>query len=191
MVWSTENFDWRVNNQVNFLSFNSVNPGLSRKIRAKLNETAEKASIEVFCKNLRNLLLTPSCRDVVIIGLDPGYKYCKCAVISTDGSILDTGIIHPKFRGDQNPLTLKDKNALVKMIESNGVSVIAIGNGTACRETESMVARLIKSKEFGNPDIKYTIVSEQGASIYRYENVKFDASSLDYVLCFPAAPSLL
>eukprot|EP00095_Tigriopus_kingsejongensis_P001270 maker-scaffold149_size310270-snap-gene-2.20 protein:Tk01270 transcript:maker-scaffold149_size310270-snap-gene-2.20-mRNA-1 annotation:"hypothetical protein TcasGA2_TC012802" len=142
-----------------------LSPLMCRRIRTRLNHEAETQSIEVFCQNLRNLLLTPPCHRTVILGLDPGYKNCKYAVIGKEGSILSTGVLPVRFWSDQ-PLKSSDQELLINEVIDNKVEVLAIGNGTACRETESLVSGLIKNNAFSPQEVKYTIVNEQGASIY-------------------------
>ena len=142
-------------------------PWLSRQTRASLTRAAEKASMESFCKNLRNMLMEKPLRGKVVMALDPGFKNgCKAAVISSTGEVLRTGIIYPRFNSAQ-PLSAKDRDFLVSAVLDLGVTHMAIGNGTACRETERMIGGMIKAGDFKPAKVVYTITDEQGASIYR------------------------
>lgn len=143
-----------------------VKPMVQRRIRSMLSRDAENASLGVFADNLRHLLLTPPCRGVNILGIDPGFKHgCKLACINGSGEVEKTGIVHPQF-GNYG-LNKQDQATLLGMVESGKVDVIAIGNGTGCRPVEQLVSSMIKSGAFGNRNkISYVIVNEDGASIY-------------------------
>ncbi|MDD2401416.1 MAG: Tex family protein [Clostridia bacterium] len=136
-------------------------PSLEREIRKELTEKGEKQAIMVFSKNLRNLLLQPPVRGQVVLGIDPGFRTgSKLAVVDDTGKLLEVGVIFP------HPPQGKKKEAKEKlkvMFDKWKVTAITIGNGTASRETEALVAELIREE---NLDIKYTIVSEAGASVY-------------------------
>lgn len=137
-------------------------PSIETEIKNELKEMADKESIEVFAGNLKPYLMQPPIKDSVVIGLDPGYRTgCKVAVISEHGKVLDYSTIYPtKPREDIKGA----KKVLTEFINKYKVNLIAIGNGTASRETESVVAGLIE--ELGKKDLFYTIVNEAGASIY-------------------------
>ncbi|WP_100066144.1 Tex family protein [Miniphocaeibacter massiliensis] len=137
-------------------------PSIETEIKNELKEMADKESIEVFAGNLKPYLMQPPIKKSVVIGLDPGYRTgCKVAVISEHGKVLDYSTIYPtKPREDIEG----SKKVLKKFIDKHDVNLIAIGNGTASRETESMVAGLID--EIGKKDLFYSIVNEAGASIY-------------------------
>jgi len=150
-------------------------PAVERDVRRSLTEGAETHAIQIFSSNLRSLLNQPPLIGHVILGIDPGYRSgCKVAVVNQTGKPLDTNTIYPHLPQLQNE---KSKGTLQSLIEKYAVSIIAIGNGTASRETEQLVAQLIKeintaqppSKRAGhlqNPGLHYLIVSEAGASVY-------------------------
>ena len=147
-----------------------LSPSIETEIRKELKEQADRESIDVFATNLRPYLMQPPIRDRAMIGLDPGYRTgCKVAVISSYGDYLDSAVIHVT-----EPFmdTKKARRVLLGFIEKYGVSLIAIGNGTASRETEQFVAQLIESEK--NPDLYYAIVNEAGASIYSASELAHD-----------------
>lgn len=140
-------------------------PSLEREIRAALTEQADEAAIKVFRTNLRQLLMQPPVKGKVAIGLDPGYRTgCKVAVVDPTGRVLDTGVIYPthsQAKKDEAARTLR------RLIERHGAQVIAIGNGTASRETELFTAQVLASlRADGRPAPSYMVVSEAGASVY-------------------------
>lgn len=137
-------------------------PSIQTEIRNELKEMADTESIKVFAENLKPYIMQPPIRETAMLGLDPGFRTgCKVAVISEYGNVLDYATIFPtKPRED----IAGSKKVLKKFIEKYNVKLIAIGNGTASRETESMVASLIE--ELGKKDLYYSIVNEAGASIY-------------------------
>ena len=137
-------------------------PSIETEIKNELKEMADKESIDVFAGNLKPYLMQPPIKESVVIGLDPGYRTgCKVAVISEHGTVLDYSTIYPtKPREDIKG----SKKVLTNFINKYDVNLMAIGNGTASRETESMVADLIE--ELGKKDLFYSIVNEAGASIY-------------------------
>ena len=140
-------------------------PSLEREIRAALTEQADEAAIKVFRTNLRQLLMQPPVKGKVAIGLDPGYRTgCKVAVVDPTGRVLDTGVIYPthsQAKKDEAARTLR------RLIEKHGAQVIAIGNGTASRETELFTADVLASlRADGRPAPSYMVVSEAGASVY-------------------------
>lgn len=138
-----------------------VAPAIIREIRTALTEKAGEQAIRVFAANLRALLLQPPVRDKIVLGLDPGYRTgCKAAVVDETGKVLATAAIYP------HPPQRRSAEAtrmLTALIERHGVELIAIGNGTASRETEELIAALIK--ELPRP-VYYAVVSEAGASVY-------------------------
>ena len=138
-----------------------IHPSLEREVRASLTEAAQEGAIKVFVKNLEQLLLQPPVRGKVAMGLDPGYRMgCKTAVVDATGKVLDTAVVFPvpEFkRVEQAKRTIKG------LIEKYGVEIIAIGNGTAGRETEQFAAEVIA--ELKRP-VAYMVVSEAGASVY-------------------------
>lgn len=137
-------------------------PSIEREIRAELTEQAAEQAIKVFAVNLRQLLMQPPVKGNVAMGLDPGYRTgCKVAVVDETGRVLDTGVIYPthsKAKAQEGKQVIKD------MITKHGVTVIAIGNGTASKETELFTAEVIAEMQ-GTP-IQYMVVSEAGASVY-------------------------
>lgn len=148
----------------NYAYKKSIEPAFIRRVRNEMNEQAESASIEVFATNLKQLLLAPPFRGKPILGIDPGFFHgCKCGVISETGTVLSTDVIH--LPGTNK---FKDNSAskLASMLKESNCSVIALGNGTACRQTEVFLTDLIQSGAFKPSDVSYTIVDECGASIY-------------------------
>ena len=136
-------------------------PSIEREIRASLTEAAAEQAIKVFAVNLRQLLMQPPVKGRVAMGLDPGYRTgCKVAVVDPTGRVLDTGVIYPthsKAKAEESARILKG------MIQKYGVQVIAIGNGTASRETEQFTAQVLAELHGGTA---YMIVNEAGASVY-------------------------
>ncbi len=138
-----------------------IEPSIEREIRSALTQRAATAAIKVFSTNLRQLLLQPPVKGKVALGLDPGYRTgCKVAVVDATGCVLDTGVIYITHSEAQKE---QAKSTLRRMIETHGVGIIAIGNGTASKETEIFTAELIKA--IGR-NISYMVVSEAGASVY-------------------------
>ncbi len=140
-------------------------PSLKREFTAKLKEKASSEAIELFGKNLSELLITPPLVNQVILGMDPGYKTgCKCAVIDKEGQYLDSCVIY-LLNEDQK---YKASKKILEIIKRYGVTAIAIGNGTASKETASFISSLIKSN---NLDVNYAVVSEIGASVYSASSI--------------------
>ena len=138
-----------------------IEPSIDREIRADLTEKAEEKAIKVFGKNLKQLLLAPPIKGLTVLGFDPAYRTgCKIAVIDETGKLLDTATIYPTE--PQNDIK-GAKKVLLSLINKYNVNMIAIGNGTASRESEIFVSDIIKDVQY---DIYYTIVSEAGASVY-------------------------
>ncbi|MDK2822713.1 MAG: protein Tex [Clostridia bacterium] len=138
-----------------------VAPAIEREIRNELTSLAEEQAIRVFAKNLHNLLLQPPVKDKVVLGIDPGYRTgCKLAVVDETGKVLDIGVIYP--HSPQNKVE-EAKSLVAGLLSKWSVDIIAIGNGTASRETELMVADLLKDLDVS---VQYIIVSEAGASVY-------------------------
>ena len=136
-------------------------PSIEREVRNHLTELAQERAISVFGENIKNLLLQPPLKGKVVMGFDPGYvNGCKIAVVDESGKFLDEAIVYPhKPQGKVE----QTKNKLKELIEKYKIDVIAIGNGTASRESESLISDLIK--ELG-VKTQYIIVNEAGASIY-------------------------
>ncbi|HHY70505.1 MAG TPA: S1 RNA-binding domain-containing protein [Thermoanaerobacterales bacterium] len=143
------------------MAFRLLFPSLEREIRNLLTEKAEEQAIKVFSKNLKGLLLQPPVKDKVVLGFDPAYRTgCKLAVIDPSGKLLDWGVCYPT--PPQNKVK-ESEEMLVNLIKKYKIDIIALGNGTASRESELFLAELIgKIKR----PISYVIVSEAGASVY-------------------------
>ena len=137
-------------------------PSVEREVRAELKEVAETGAIDVFGKNLEKLLLTPPMKDKVVLGFDPAYRTgCKLAVIDATSRILNISKIYPHEphnKWDEAKKIIKD------LITKYNIDIIAVGNGTASRESEKLVAEVVK--EYQNKKVEYIIVSEAGASVY-------------------------
>ena len=141
-------------------------PSVEREIRSELTDTADDSAIINFGKNLESLLLTPPIKEKVVLGFDPGYANgCKIAIVDKTGKYLFSTVIYP-FK-DEN----RARDILLDLIDKFKVDIIAIGNGTASRESEKFISSLIKDN---NLDTKFIIVSEAGASIYSVEDVAIE-----------------
>ncbi|MFA6692139.1 MAG: Tex family protein [Acholeplasmataceae bacterium] len=145
-----------------------IYPSLEREVRSELNDVAEEQAIDIFGVNLQKLLLQPPLKGKVILGIDPAFRTgCKLSVVSETGQVLEKGVIYPHEK--QLGGTISDKQIqesqrdLLRLIRRYKVELIAIGNGTASRETESFVAELIKTTSM---TVQYVIVNEAGASVY-------------------------
>ncbi len=137
-------------------------PSIEKEIRQEMTSLADTESIRIFGDNLRPYLMQAPLKDMVVLGLDPGFRTgCKLAVIGANGSVLDHATIYPT--APKNDVA-GSKKTMQKMIDKHNVGLIAIGNGTASRETEQVVSELIKEQDGKN--IFYAIVNESGASIY-------------------------
>ncbi|CFX42761.1 Nucleic acid-binding, OB-fold [Syntrophomonas zehnderi OL-4] len=138
-----------------------IKPSIERDLRSELSEKAEEQAITVFAKNLRSLLMQPPVKGQTILGLDPAYRTgCKWTIVDDTGKMLEVGVVYPT--PPQRKIT-EAEEILSRQITKYNVTAIAIGNGTASRETEQFVADMIKNKQL---QIPYTIVSEAGASVY-------------------------
>ena len=142
-----------------------IEPSIEREIRSDLTEIGETAAIDNFGKNLESLLLTPPMKDRVVLAFDPGYvNGCKIAVIDPTGKYLDSTVVKPFLKGSNTDKLIEQSMAIVvNLVNKYKVDIIAIGNGTASRESEKMIAEMIRKY---NLTCKYVIVSEAGASIY-------------------------
>ena len=139
-------------------------PSLGREIRNHLTEQADEGAIGQFALNLKPLLMQPPVKGKVTMGLDPGYRMgCKVAVVDGTGKVLDTAVVYPTYGERQKKEAIA---ALEKLICKHGVENIAIGNGTASRETEQMAVELIRQVNEAGAHVSYMIVSEAGASVY-------------------------
>ena len=138
-----------------------IYPSLERELRAALTDRASEGAIRMFALNLKPLLMQPPVKGHVTMGLDPGYAHgCKVAVIDGTGKVLDTTVVYPTYGERQKNEAIAK---LAQLVKKHGVEHIAIGNGTASRETEQMTVELIR--EAGG-SLSYMIVSEAGASVY-------------------------
>ena len=139
-------------------------PSLEREARSLLTERANEGAIGQFALNLKPLLMQPPVKGKVTMGLDPGYRMgCKVAVVDGTGKVLDTAVVYPTYGERQEREAIA---ALAKLIAKDGVENIAIGNGTASRETEQMAVKLIRQVNEAGAHVSYMIVSEAGASVY-------------------------
>ncbi|XP_030371189.1 S1 RNA-binding domain-containing protein 1 [Scaptodrosophila lebanonensis] len=146
-----------------------LQPLLSRQVRADLKEKAKKAAIEVFAKNLKQLLLMSPLKGECILGIDPGFKNgCKLALISETADVLETGVIYP-HTNNKSKRAAQEK--LVDMLHNHSCSIIALGNGKACRETEMWLSELLASGVLDSRCVRYSIVNENGASVYSCSDV--------------------
>ena len=136
-------------------------PSVEREMRNLLTENADEGAIHNFALNLKPLLMQPPVKGKVTMGLDPGYRNgCKVAVVDGTGKVLDTAVVYPTFSEKKKQEAI---DVLARLIKKHGVAHIAIGNGTASRETEQMTVELIKQLGGG---VSYMIVNEAGASVY-------------------------
>ena len=145
-----------------------IYPSLEREVRSELNDVAEEQAIDIFSVNLQKLLLQPPLKGKVILGIDPAFRTgCKLSVVSETGQVLEKGVIYPHEKQLGGTITEKQvqesQRDLLRLIRRYKVELIAIGNGTASRETESFVADLIKTTSM---TVQYVIVNEAGASVY-------------------------
>ena len=136
-------------------------PSLEREIRGDLTDMADEQAIHTFALNLRPLLMQPPVKNQVVLGFDPAYRTgCKLAVVDATGKVLDTAVIYPTKPHNK---VEESKKTLRRLCDAHGVTCVAIGNGTASRESELFVAEFIQ--EYGRP-LSYMVVSEAGASVY-------------------------
>ncbi len=145
-----------------------IKPSIEREIRANLSEKAETQAMHIFSENLRGLLLQPPMKDKRILGIDPAFRTgCKLAAIDETGSVLSIDVIYPHQKSKEENVNQKRIDASAKkvldMVENHNIDIIAIGNGTASRETEAFIAETIKDS---TRKVFYVIVNEAGASVY-------------------------
>lgn len=137
-------------------------PAMERRIHSELTESAEDGAIELFSENLRNLLLVSPLKGKMVLGFDPAFRTgAKLAVVDQTGKLMTTQVIYPVPPASQAKIE-QSKKDLAELIRTYGIEIIAIGNGTASRESEAFVAQVLK--DF--PDVSYVIVNESGASVY-------------------------
>lgn len=138
-----------------------ISPSIEREIRNDLTDNSQKSAVKVFGENLRQLLLQSPIKDKIVLALDPGFRTgCKVAVLDKTGMVLDTNVIYPT--PPQSKIE-ESKKILVNLIKKHNVNIIAIGNGTASRETEIFVVEMMKEID---KELYYIIVNESGASVY-------------------------
>ncbi|HHY39798.1 MAG TPA: RNA-binding transcriptional accessory protein [Syntrophaceticus sp.] len=141
-----------------------IAPAVERDLRGELTEMAHEQAIKVFSKNLRNLLLQPPVRGKIVLGVDPAYRTgCKWAVVDQTGKLLEVGVVYPTPPQERIE---EAEQEFTRVIKQYKIDVIAIGNGTASRETEQFVAGLIQKLNKTGLNLAYVIVSEAGASVY-------------------------
>jgi len=138
-----------------------IQPSIEREVRNELTERAEEQAIHIFAENLRNLLLQPPLKGKIVLGVDPAYRTgCKLAVVDETGKLLHVNVIYPH---PPKPNREEAESIVLDILEKYQVEMIAIGNGTASRETEEFIAEVLKKT---NNNIYYLIVNEAGASVY-------------------------
>ena len=143
-------------------------PSLEREVRRELTEWAELHAVQVFARNLRQLLLQPPVRDRRVLAIDPGFRSgCKLAAMDEFGNVLGHTVIHVIGKDD---IVRRGRQQVVEMVLMYHIPVIAIGNGTACREAERLIADII-AHELKDYDVQYAIVNEAGASVYSTSSV--------------------
>jgi len=154
-------------------------PSLEREVRRELTDWAEAHAVEVFARNLRNLLLQKPLRGRRVLAIDPGFKSgCKLAALDEFGGLIDQAVIHLVGKPERK---LEGRAKLVELIKAHNLSLVAIGNGTACRETEELMSEILAS-ELADQGVAYVIVNEAGASVYstsplgREEFPEYDAT---------------
>ena len=144
-------------------------PAIEREVRTTLLDDACEGALKLFAENLRNLLLVSPLKGKTVLGYDPGYGHgCKLAVVDKTGKVLDTAVIYPfRTKGRDNEADLeKSKAVVLRLVIKHKVDVISIGNGTASRESERFIAERVIRDASCPKGVKYTIVSEAGASVY-------------------------
>ena len=138
-----------------------IKPSIEREIRSDMFDKAGEGAIKLFSDNLSHLLLQSPLKGKTVLGYDPGYRTgCKLAVVDKTGKVLDTAVIYPTKPQERIP---ESERVVTRLVEKYGVDIIAIGNGTASKESEIFIANLLKKLD---RDVKYTMVSEAGASVY-------------------------
>ena len=144
-------------------------PAIEREIRNELTDNAAESAIKLFALNLRHLLMQPPVKGRVTIGLDPGYRTgCKVAVVDATGKVLDTTVIYPTHGENK---TREAKSVVKSLIKKHGATLIAIGNGTASKETEMFADEVTREE---NLQVEYVVVSEAGASVYSASKLAAD-----------------
>lgn len=138
-----------------------IAPSIEREIRSDIFDAACESAIKVFSQNLKHLLLTPPIKGKTVLGYDPGYRTgCKLAVVDPTGKVLDTAVIYPTKPQER---IAESEKIVLDLVRRYGVNVVAVGNGTASKESEIFISNVIKNNSL---DVKYMMVSESGASVY-------------------------
>lgn len=138
-----------------------IQPSIEREIRKELSEKAEDRAIHIFSQNLRNLLLQPPLKGRMVLGVDPAFRTgCKLVIVDQTGKVLYIGVVYPHTSAEKQK---QAKVAVIALLEKYGIELVAIGNGTASRETEQFIVDILKEV---NGEISYIIVNEAGASVY-------------------------
>ncbi len=146
-----------------------IAPSIERELRNDLTDTAGEGAIKLFSENLKHLLMAAPLKGKVVLGFDPGYRTgCKLAVVDATGKVVDTAVVYPT---KPQCRTEESKKIIRRLIRAHGVNVIAIGNGTASKESEIFIAELLHEIE---EDVKYIVVSEAGASVYSASKLAAD-----------------
>ena len=146
-----------------------IAPSIERELRNDLTDTAGEGAIKLFSENLKHLLMAAPLKGKVVLGFDPGYRTgCKLAVVDATGKVVDTAVVYPT---KPQCRTEESKKVIRRLIRAHGVNVIAIGNGTASKESEIFIAELLHEIE---EDVKYIVVSEAGASVYSASKLAAD-----------------
>ncbi len=146
-----------------------IAPSIERELRNDLTDTAGEGAIKLFSENLKHLLMAAPLKGKVVLGFDPGYRTgCKLAVVDATGKVVDTAVVYPT---KPQCRTEESKKIIRCLIRAHGVNVIAIGNGTASKESEIFIAELLHEIE---EDVKYIVVSEAGASVYSASKLAAD-----------------
>ena len=149
-----------------------ISPSVEREVRSDLTEKASEVAIDNFGKNLEALLLTPPMKEKIVLAFDPGYvNGCKLAVIDKNGKYLDSIVVKPFLKGHEEKNIKSSKEIIANLVKKYNVDIIAIGNGTASRESEKLCSEMINEY---NLDCKYVIVSEAGASIYSASKIAIE-----------------
>ncbi|KIY22739.1 Tex family protein [Mesobacillus stamsii] len=143
-----------------------IQPAIEREIRNELTEKAEEQAIHIFSENLRKLLLQPPLKGKVVLGVDPAFRTgCKLAAVDETGKVLTIGVIYPHTSGAKNT---EARDKFIKILKEYSVEMVAIGNGTASRETEQFVSDILKELD---REMYYLIVNEAGASVYSASDI--------------------
>lgn len=145
-----------------------IGPAIERELRKEKTESADQQAIEVFGENLRNLLLQPPMKGQVVMGFDPAYRTgCKLAIVNPTGKVLDKAVIYPHKPANAN-LRAQAPSQLLELLNKYDVDIIAIGNGTASRESEQFVSQVIQDNQL---DTKFIVINEAGASVYSASDI--------------------